>query len=317
VNCTHCGTTTQAGADFCGTCGKPLGAAPPQPASAAAPPAAHGTVHMRLQGVDRSWRANGSYDEIDCGQVDRNYVVQVVRGLLPQSPPEGDDICPIAVFLEGAGGLYESTIEAGSMALLDTFEEVTPEMAFDLAAGNVAAPAASSPPAVRRSDVAPTNVRAVTTETLDRGPNTPQFTLRVTDGESLSSSLLPFMWLPTLVCLMVLAGAAAEGDGGIACPALFGLVALGVVWFLAAKNAKHLVTMGIDWKANSLWVERADAVHMVPNANAIQSIQANEEQVVVVMSDGETEVSGTLLFAKSKEAQLVAQHATQLLSSGG
>ena len=67
--CDKCGTALSPGAQYCGSCGKAVGAAPVAVATAAAQSISDGRVHRHIQLLATLWLANGILRFVEVGSI--------------------------------------------------------------------------------------------------------------------------------------------------------------------------------------------------------------------------------------------------------
>jgi len=331
--CPKCGQPNEDGARFCASCGgQTSAAAPAAPAPAAAPPppapSAAGqtaSIHARLQGVDREYKANGSYDEVDLGLITPDNTLQVLRFMLPQTAPDGDDICPVAGNLKGPGGEIGFYVEDGACYGVESGTAYTPEQLVARVMGQLGAP----PPKVgwqpvRKHHIPPTDLDTIEPGTIDMGPTCPQISVRIWGNGICGPALFGFMWLPFAVALMISLAALSAGDalpilGGIA-GTVFCLWLLRLIW---TSGHQH-IQVGVDWNTNALWVRRGEETWFTPNANCIRGFRAaalygdpNNDGSTLEMdrTDEERDTLGGLVFEKKTEAPRVAAAVNGLLAS--
>jgi hypothetical protein len=102
-------------------------------------------IIVSFQGVDRSLCANGDYDNIEYGAVSSSQLCGIFEKLLPQTPPEGDDVCPIGVYVESPGDSIGFSIDSGRLIDNESGKECTVEEAVERAMKAAAALSRSHP----------------------------------------------------------------------------------------------------------------------------------------------------------------------------
>lgn len=310
--CINCGAQLPANAKFCTGCGQPV-AAPAAaaqsapipavaPAAAAPPPMAppvaapassefaglKASLTVKIQGVDKALRANGSYDAVSLGKVTPQRLHEILLQLLPQTPPPGDDVCAINVIAKGGQGEISYMIDGGRITSASGDREYTPEDAVRQLLGQ--APRAVKiklPPGwqpLRHPELPPTDRDEADPTTVNTSSQ-PQVSAQVWVGDvakyayAAGWGLLGMSTLFLLACL-------AQFSAGVFVAALL-CVGVSVAIIVAArKSGYQLMRMGVDWATNTLWVNVDGRTHLTPDASCIQDFTVVERTVTTTRGSG-------------------------------
>ncbi|MCE9637792.1 MAG: zinc ribbon domain-containing protein [Planctomycetes bacterium] len=288
--CSHCGTSLPDGSAFCASCGTRLVAtASAVPSSAVASPLPAGVVTVSAQGLDRSLRPNGSYDDIQLGVLSAPQLSELFGRLMrnPSQPPgAGDaDLCAVNAIVEGPAGTVSFCPGDGAIVTAEGAGPFSPDDAARFAFGATPSVAPRRPKhgggPVRRPEIPPTDEDRIDPTRLNTGPGAPQVAVSVRrTGFWGSRSAALFFVLALMTGILTVAGAVERmvplaAVAGLACA---GFVAL-VVMSLAGRN--ETLRIGIDWTWNALWIARGtERIRYVPNANALRGFRKDSRSVM-------------------------------------
>lgn len=296
--CIHCGSQLPDNAKFCTSCGQPVGASsaasqpppavtPPAPAAPAAAPVnpvvptpsgaaafagLPATITVRLQGADRSLRANGSYDEVSLGKVTPQRFHEILLQLLPQQPPEGDDVCPINVIARGGKAEVSYMLDSGKITSSSGDREYTPEDAVRQALGQapqsvkIKLPKGWQP--LRHPELPPTDRDEADPSTVNTSSQ-PQVSARIWVGD-FAKYVHAAGWLGVGMSSLLLLACLAQFSGGLFA---FVLLCYGVaiaMIVLSRRSGYQQMRMGADWGTNTIWVNVDGRTHLTPDASCIQ-----------------------------------------------
>jgi len=109
-----------------------------------------GKINVDTQGISDDWMtANGDFDTRSRGTLDEDQVLSALLHLEPLNMPDGDDVCPPHVLIEGPAGRFSFIGQGGTLLCPDLEQEFSAANAADVALGRVTM--APPPPAAPSS----------------------------------------------------------------------------------------------------------------------------------------------------------------------
>lgn len=317
--CIHCGGQLPANAKFCTSCGQPVAGGPaavpataaapvaappvpaappaaPAPAPAAAAPVTGGSpfagmkpsIVVRLQGADKSLRANGSYDEVSLGKVTPQRFHEILLQLLPQQPPEGDDVCAINVIASGGKGEMSFAVDSSRITSASGDREYSPEDAVRQVMGQapqavrIKLPKGWKP--LRHPELPPTD-RDEADPTKVNTSSQPQVSARVWIGD-VAKYMYVFGWLMLGMSAMFMFAACTQPTVKLVLSASL-CVGVSVAVLIATRKSGYLpMRMGVDWATNAIWVNVDGRTHLTPDASCIQDFTLSERTVTTTRGVG-------------------------------
>lgn len=224
-------------------------------------------VKVTLQGVSSDLKsANGSYDPVELGPMDSDQLFTLLNQVAPLKPPDMDagDFCPPTFLVETPSGLQTFTVGDRRVYHLESESWVGPTELIQVITGqfNTRARLAQNQAA---AGVAPATPGVLPTDpdldprSIDTGPSTPQFSLKVWkgDGWRTSAIVIPILALMLMVgpgFLLIFAEGGKEAGLGVGL-ILVGMLLVGLsvpLWIFG----KGQLRAGVDWRTNTIWVLR-------------------------------------------------------------
>ena len=96
---------------------------------------------IQTQGLSEDYRvATGSYDVMDCGDLSKGQIWEIVKNVAVLSTPEGEDDCPPSINVSFQQDGYYSCFfgDSGVIRCLDSqYEEMTPDEAARIISGEM------------------------------------------------------------------------------------------------------------------------------------------------------------------------------------
>jgi len=243
---------------------------------------------VKLQGADKALRANGSYDQVSLGKVTPQRFLEILRQLLPQQPPDGDDVCAISILASAGKGEVSYVIDSGCITGGSGDREYTPEDAVRQVLGQatqavkIKLPSGWKP--LRHPELPPTD-RDEADPTLVNLSSQPQVSARVWVGDIAKYAHAAGWGLVGMASLFMLA-VFAQFSAGVFVAALLCLgVAIAIV-VLARKSGYQEMRMGADWSTNTIWVNVDGHTHLTPDASCIQDFTLVARTVTTTRGSG-------------------------------
>ncbi|WP_432736069.1 hypothetical protein [Maridesulfovibrio sp. FT414] len=267
------------------------------------------TFRVSCQGMDNAFRGNGSYDELELGEMNEDQLYDSFRKFMEAVMPEGDDVCPPGLYVAADGKDYIFYLDGTDIVCENIEAKLSPIEAVNLVSGvtdrkQVAEEAAAQSGSsgsrsgakslawgtdypgiqgmrpVRRFDLSPTDKDQHSRFNVNTSSEQPHVTLSVYKSEY-TGGFAKGIYAFSILCFVLAVGLLAMRDSvGIA----FVIVALvlAVAGFMLNRRwGRTLLRVGFDWAANALWMklDSDKEAAMIENANCIKEfcVSAHDE----------------------------------------